>query len=154
MMDVLGIDFGGSGVKAAIVDTNTGELVSERHRIETPQPSTPGAVQKVIIDLIHHFKWKGKVGIGVPVVIKNGVVLTAANIDNSWIRFPADRLLSEETACEVVCVNDADAAGIAEVHFGAGAKVKGTVFILTVGTGIGTVILWINIWCQIWNWDI
>lgn len=138
-MDVLGIDFGGSGIKGAIVDTHTGELKTERHRIETPQPATPGAVHKVIMAIINHFNWNGKVGIGVPAVIKNGVVLTAANIDKSWIGYPANRLLSENTGCEVECINDADAAGIAEIHFGAGAKVKGVVFLLTVGTGIGTV---------------
>ncbi len=139
-MDVLGIDFGGSGIKGAIVDTKTGLLKTERHRIETPRPSTPKAVQVVILELIRHFNWSGKVGIGVPSVIKNGTVLTAANIDKSWIGQPINQQLSDETGCEVVCINDADAAGIAEVHFGAGAKVKGMVFLLTVGTGIGTVI--------------
>lgn len=139
-MDVLGIDFGGSGIKGAIVDTSTGLLKSERHRIATPQPATPKAVQLVIMELIKHFNWKGKVGMGVPSVIKNGTVLTAANIDESWIGQPINQQLSDETGCEVVCINDADAAGIAEVHFGAGAKVKGMVFLLTVGTGIGTVI--------------
>ncbi len=139
-MEVLGIDFGGSGIKGAIVDTKTGELVTERHRIETPQPATPEAVSEVIAELIQHFNWKGKVGIGVPAVVKNGVVLTAANIDDSWIGQTINKNLSEKTGCEVECVNDADAAGIAEIHFGAGAKAKGMVFLLTVGTGIGTVI--------------
>ncbi|WP_319502518.1 polyphosphate--glucose phosphotransferase [uncultured Draconibacterium sp.] len=139
-MEVLGIDFGGSGIKGAIVDTKTGELVTERHRIETPQPATPEAVAEVMAELTEHFNWKGKVGVGVPAVVKNGVMLTAANIDNSWIGQEVNKNLSEKTGCEVECVNDADAAGIAEIHFGAGAKVKGMVFLLTVGTGIGTVI--------------
>ena len=139
-MEVLGIDFGGSGIKGAIVDTKTGELVTERHRIVTPQPATPEAVSEVMAELIQHFKWKGKVGVGVPAVVKNGVVLTAANIDDSWIGQPINKQLSDKTGCEVECVNDADAAGIAEIHFGAGAKEKGMVFLLTVGTGIGTVI--------------
>lgn len=139
-MEVLGIDFGGSGIKGAIVNTKTGELVTERHRIATPQPATPDKVSEVIAELIHHFKWKGKVGIGVPAVVKSGVVLTAANIDKSWIGQAIDKNLSDKTGCEVACVNDADAAGIAEIHFGAGAKVKGMVFLLTIGTGIGTVI--------------
>ena len=139
-MEVLGIDFGGSGIKGAIVDTKTGELVTERHRIETPQPATPGAVAEVMAQLTEHFNWKGKVGVGVPAVVKSGVMLTAANIDKSWIGQEVNKQLSEKTGCEVECVNDADAAGIAEIHFGAGAKEKGMVFLLTVGTGIGTVI--------------
>ena len=139
-MEVLGIDFGGSGIKGAIVDTKTGELVTERHRIETPQPATPDAVAEVMAQLTHHFNWKGKVGVGVPAVVKNGVMLTAANIDKSWIGQEVNKQLSDKTGCEVECVNDADAAGIAEIHFGAGAKEKGMVFLLTVGTGIGTVI--------------
>ena len=139
-MEVLGIDFGGSGIKGAIVDTKTGELVTERHRIETPQPATPEAVAEVMAQLTHHFNWKGKVGVGVPAVVKNGVMLTAANIDKSWIGQEVNKQLSDKTGCEVECVNDADAAGIAEIHFGAGAKEKGMVFLLTVGTGIGTVI--------------
>jgi polyphosphate glucokinase len=139
-MEVLGIDFGGSGIKGAIVETKTGELVTERHRIETPQPATPDAVAEVMAQLTEHFNWKDKVGVGVPAVVKNGVMLTAANIDNSWIGQHVNKQLSDKTGCEVECVNDADAAGIAEIHFGAGAKEKGTVFLLTVGTGIGTVI--------------
>ncbi|WP_372652040.1 polyphosphate--glucose phosphotransferase [Draconibacterium sp.] len=139
-MEVLGIDFGGSGIKGAIVDTKTGELVTERHRIDTPQPATPDAVAEVMAELTEHFNWKGKVGVGVPAVVKNGVMLSAANIDNSWIGQEVNKQLSEKTGCEVECVNDADAAGIAEIHFGAGAKAKGMVFLLTVGTGIGTVI--------------
>ena len=139
-MEVLGIDFGGSGIKGAIVDTKTGELVTERHRIETPQPATPEAVAEVMAQLTDHFNWKGKVGVGVPAVVKNGVMLTAANIDKSWIGQKVNKQLSDKTGCEVECVNDADAAGIAEIHFGAGAKEKGMVFLLTVGTGIGTVI--------------
>lgn len=142
-MDVLGIDFGGSGIKGAIVNTTTGELKTERHRIVTPQPATPAAVADVISELIQYFNWKGKVGVGVPAVVKNGIVLTAANIDKKWIGTHADKLLSDKTGCEVRCVNDADAAGIAEVHFGAGAKEKGVVFLLTIGTGVGTV-LFIN----------
>nr|WP_320000464.1 ROK family protein [uncultured Draconibacterium sp.] len=139
-MEVLGIDFGGSGIKGAIVDTKTGELVTERHRIETPQPATPDAVAEVMAQLTDHFNWKGKVGVGVPAVVKNGVMLTAANIDKSWIGQEVNKQLSDKTGCEVECVNDADAAGIAEIHLGAGAKEKGMVFLLTVGTGIGTVI--------------
>lgn len=139
-MEVLGIDFGGSGIKGAIINTQTGELVTERHRIVTPQPATPEAVGDVIVELIQHFNWKGKVGIGVPAVVKSGIVLTASNIDKGWIGYEANQKLSEKTGCEVECVNDADAAGIAEIHFGAGSKEKGLVLLLTIGTGIGSVI--------------
>ncbi|RKD90923.1 polyphosphate--glucose phosphotransferase [Mangrovibacterium diazotrophicum] len=139
-MDVLGIDFGGSGIKGAIVDSTTGELRTERHRIETPQPAKPDAVLEVINEIISHFNWKGKVGIGIPGVVKNGVVLTAANIHKEWVGYPINKVFSEQTGCEVVGINDADAAGIAEIHFGAGSDEKGMVFLLTVGTGIGTVI--------------
>jgi polyphosphate glucokinase len=140
-MDVLGIDFGGSGIKGAIVNTQTGELVTERHRIATPQPATPEAVAEVISELIKHFNWKGNVGIGVPAVVKNGVVLTATNIHKSWIGYAANEKLSKETNCVVTCINDADAAGIAEVHFGAGANENGLIILLTIGTGIGSVIV-------------
>lgn len=139
-MEVLGIDFGGSGIKGAIVNTQTGELLTERHRIVTPQPATPAAVEEVIAELIQHFNWKGKVGIGVPAVVKNGVVLTAANIDKGWIGQHINKHLSKKTGCQVECINDADAAGIAEVHFGAGANTEGMVFLLTIGTGVGSVI--------------
>lgn len=139
-MEVLGIDFGGSGIKGAIVNTETGELVTERHRIVTPQPATPEDVNDVMVKLIEHFNWKGKVGIGVPAVVKSGMVLTASNIDDGWINYKADELLSKKTGCEVECVNDADAAGIAEIHFGAGAQQNGVVLLLTIGTGIGSVI--------------
>ncbi len=140
-MDVLGIDFGGSGIKGAIVDTNTGELRTDRFRIGTPQPATPASVLDVVNEIIHHFNWHGKVGIGIPGVVKNGIVLTAANIHDEWIGYPINKSFSEQTRCEVVGINDADAAGLAEVYFGAGNNEKGMVFLLlTVGTGIGTVI--------------
>jgi polyphosphate glucokinase len=139
-MEVLGIDFGGSGIKGAIVNTKTGELISERHRIETPKPSTPKAVGQVIVAIIEHFNWKGRVGIGVPAVVKRGVVLTASNIHKSWIGYRANFKLSKKTGCEVVCINDADAAGIAEIRFGAGSTETGVTMLLTIGTGIGSVL--------------
>lgn len=139
-MEVLGIDFGGSGIKGAVVNTETGELVTERHRIVTPQPATPKAVGDVIVELIEHFKWSGKVGVGVPAVVKSGVVLTASNIDKGWINYNANQKLSKKTGCVVECVNDADAAGIAEIHFGAGSILDGVALLLTIGTGVGSVI--------------
>lgn len=139
-MKILGIDFGGSGIKAAPINTKTGELVKERYRIETPQPATPEAVAGVVKELVKHFDWKGAVGIGFPAVIQGGVARTAANIDKSWIGTDVNRLLSETIKLPVFAVNDADAAGMAEMKFGAGKGFKGTVLLLTIGTGIGSVL--------------
>ncbi len=137
-MEVLGIDVGGSGIKGAIVDTITGNLVGERHRIETPQPATPDEIAEVIKQIVSHFKWKGKVGVGFPAAVQMGVVKTAANIDESWIGVHINSYLSAKTTCEVYVINDADAAGMAEISYGAGKDVPGTVMMITVGTGIGT----------------
>ena len=137
---ILGIDIGGSGVKGAVVHTKKGKLVTERYRIPTPQPATPEAVAEVIGKIVTHFKWKGPVGVGFPGVIQQGVARTAANVDDSWINKDLNSLFSEVTGCKVHVVNDADAAGMAEMKFGAGKGVKGTVILITVGTGLGTVI--------------
>ncbi|HAM97625.1 MAG TPA: polyphosphate glucokinase [Marinilabiliales bacterium] len=137
-MEVLGIDFGGTGIKGAPIDTTTAEILQERIRLETPQPSTPEAVADTIKQMIDHFQWKGKVGVGFPAVVQNGVVKTAANIDKSWIGVHVDQLLSLKTGCEVHAVNDADAAGMAELYHGAGKGNGGIVMLLTIGTGIGT----------------
>jgi len=137
---ILGIDIGGSGVKGAIVDTKKGELITERYRIPTPQPATPEAVAKVIQKITKHFNWKGPVGAGFPGVIQQGVARTAANVDDSWIDKDLNTLFSSATGCTVHVVNDADAAGMAEVKFGAGKGQKGTLLLVTVGTGLGTVI--------------
>jgi polyphosphate glucokinase len=137
---ILGIDIGGSGVKGAIVDTKKGELLTDRYRIPTPQPATPEAVAKVISKITKHFDWKGPVGAGYPGVIQHGIARTAANVDNSWINMDLNKLFSKATGCLVHVVNDADAAGMAEVKFGAGKGKKGTLLLVTVGTGLGTVI--------------
>ena len=134
----LGIDFGGSGIKGAPVDIKSGKLLEERYRIPTPEPSSPEAVAKTIKELVKHFKWKGIVGCGFPAVVQNGVVRTAANIDKSWINTDARKLFSETTKLPVWVTNDADAAGLAEVKFGAGAGFKGAIVVLTIGTGIGS----------------
>jgi len=136
---ILGIDIGGSGIKGAIVNTKTGELISERHRIPTPQPPTPEAVAEVIKEITGHFKWEGPVGIGYPGVIQHGVARTAHNVDKSWIDRDLNKLFSEVTGCTVHVVNDADAAGMAEMKFGEGKGHKGVVMLVTVGTGLGTV---------------
>lgn len=135
---VLGIDFGGSGIKGAPVDIKSGKLVEERHRIPTPEPSTPGEVAKTIKELVKHFNWKGIVGCGFPAVVQNGVVRSAANIDKSWVNTNARKLFSEVTKLPVWVANDADVAGLAEVKFGAGKGFKGAIVVLTVGTGIGS----------------
>ncbi|GAA0441572.1 polyphosphate glucokinase [Acrocarpospora corrugata] len=133
-MNVLGIDIGGSGIKGAPVDTKTGDLVEERHRIPTPQPSTPDAVAEVVQQIVKHFSWKGPIGITFPGVIINGEVRTAANVDRSWVGVDGRALFGKKTHV----LNDADAAGIAEMAFGAGQGHQGVVLLLTFGTGIGS----------------
>lgn len=137
-MHILGVDIGGSGIKGAIVDTLTGELISERHRIETPQPATPEAVAAVLAQLVLHFNWTGPIGCGFPAAIQQGVVRTAANISKSFIGVNIDKLFSEVTNCDCHILNDADAAGIAEMQFGEGAGQIGVVLLVTIGTGLGT----------------
>ncbi len=137
---ILGVDIGGSGVKAAIVDTKKGILLTERHRIATPSPATPEAVAKVMKEMAEHFSWKGPIGIGFPSVVQNGVVQTAANIDKKWIGVNAEQIFAESTGCNVHVLNDADAAGVAEIRFGAVRKHKGLVLLITVGSGIGVVL--------------
>jgi polyphosphate glucokinase len=137
-MDILGIDIGGSGIKGAPVDLNQGVLAAERLRIATPQPATPDAVADTVGRIIRHFNWTGPVGCGLPSVVQNGVARTAANIDSSWIGNDVRTLLSQRTGCPVTVINDADAAGIAEMRFGAGRGRNGTILMVTVGTGLGT----------------
>ncbi len=140
LKEVLGIDIGGSGVKGAIVDTKKGQLLTERYRIPTPQPATPEAVAAVIKKIAKHFEWSGPIGVGFPGVIQRGIARTAANVDDSWINKDLNKLFSKVTGCVVHVVNDADAAGMAEMKFGAGKGYPGTVMLITVGTGFGTVI--------------
>ena len=137
-MEILGVDVGGTGIKSAIVETTTGELVSERHRIETPQPATPAAVAGVLTDLIAHHQWRGPVGVGFPAAIQHGVVRTAANIDKSFIGLSLADYLTQETGLSCFVANDADVAGMAEMRFGAGKGNDGVVLIVTIGTGLGT----------------
>lgn len=138
-MKVLGLDVGGSGIKGAPVDTETGELLAERVRIKTPQPSTPEAIVATCVKVAEESGWDGgPVGCGFPAVIKDGVVKTAANIDDAAIGFDLGGRLSQEMGCDVRVVNDADAAGMAEVRWGAGRGIDGVVLMLTLGTGIGT----------------
>ncbi len=139
-MQVLGIDIGGSGIKGAVVDIDSGTLVTERHRIETPQPATPAAVAKTVAKLVKHFNWHGPVGFGFPAAIQHGLVRTAANIDHSFIGTNIETLFAQASGCPCYALNDADAAGVAEMRFGAGNGVNGAVLLVTIGTGLGTVL--------------
>jgi len=139
-MEILGIDIGGSGIKCAPVDVDSGALTAERFRVTTPQPSTPDAVGTAVAQAVKHFKWKGPIGCTFPAVIKNGVAYSAANVDKAWIGTNGEKLLKRKTRCPVLLINDADAAGIAEMTFGAGKDRAGVVFMLTFGTGIGSAI--------------
>ena len=133
-----GIDIGGTGMKAAPVDLDTGALCAERFRIDTPQPATPEAMAPVVKALVEHFAWTGPVGAAMPTVVRHGLVFSAANIHKSWIGTDADALFTNATGCDVAVVNDADAAGVAEITFGAGRGRRGVVLVLTFGTGIGS----------------
>ena len=134
---VLGVDIGGTGIKAAPVDVQKGELAGERLRILTPNPATPKAVADVVGEVVEHFDWKGPVGAAFPAVVKDGVTLTAANVDKEWIGANAGALFTERLNLPVTVLNDADAAGLAEMRFGAGRDRGGVVIIVTLGTGIG-----------------
>jgi polyphosphate glucokinase len=137
-MDILGIDIGGSGIKAAPVDLDSGALLAERYRLETPLPATPAAVSKTVAQVVDHFHWQGAIGCGMPAVVRRGYVMTAANIARTWIGQNAQSLFENATGCTVTVINDADAAGYAEMRFGAGRDIPGTVLLVTLGTGIGT----------------
>lgn len=133
-----GIDIGGSGIKAALVDTATGALLGPRARVATPRPATPGAVAEVVGRMVADAGWKGRVGAAFPAVVSHGVARSAANVDRSWIGADADALFTAATSAQVTVLNDADAAGLAEVRFGAARDVPGVVLLLTFGTGIGS----------------
>ena len=137
-MHVLGIDIGGSGIKAAPVDVTTGKLLADRQKIETPRPARPEAVRDVVKKLTTSFNWSGPVGITFPGVVTDGVTRTAANLGPAWIGLDAATLFTRAIGNPVRVLNDADAAGVAEMKFGAGVGEKGTVLMLTFGTGIGS----------------
>jgi polyphosphate glucokinase len=138
-----GIDFGGSGIKGAPVDLSRGEFAQERVRVDTPHPSTPDAVAEVFAELLAKFDDSdGPVGVTVPGVVRRGVVLSAANIDKAWVGEDADRLFTDRTGRDVHVVNDADAAGLAEVRYGAAKGRGGLVIVTTLGTGIGSALVY------------
>lgn len=139
-MYILGIDVGGSGIKGAPVDIKTGQLIKERYRIKTPKGAAPKPVAEVAAEIARSFHWKGPIGIGFPAPIKMGVAMMAANISKKWVGMDADVLFTQATGCHSTTINDADAAGLAEMEFGAGRGEYGTVIMITLGTGIGTAI--------------
>lgn len=139
-MQILGVDIGGSGIKGAIVDTQSGQLVSERYRLATPQPATPQAIAQTLAELVAHFNWQGAIGCGFPATIHHGVAKNASNIDASWINTDAAALFRQATGQPCFVLNDADAAGLAEMYYGAGQNRSGVVILITIGTGLGSAI--------------
>ncbi len=137
-MDAYGLDIGGSGIKGAPVDLDTGELTDERIKLDTPRPATPEAIVETAKKVVSQSGWDGPIGCGFPAVIKDGVAQTAANIEKAAIGFDFRQSLRKELDCPVSLVNDADAAGLAEMRWGAGREFEGVVLMLTLGTGIGT----------------
>jgi polyphosphate glucokinase len=139
-MEILGIDVGGSGIKGAPVNIETGQLTADRLRIKTPKWAEPKPVAEVVAQIAQSFAWKGRIGIGFPAPIKSGIARMAANISPLWIGVNAEELFTEATGCPCRVGNDADVAGLAEMTFGAGKDRAGTVIMITLGTGIGTAI--------------
>jgi polyphosphate glucokinase len=137
-MHALGIDIGGTGIKGAPVDVAAGKLLAERKKIATPHPALPAAVAEVVSQLVTSFEWSGPIGITFPGVVTNGVTRTAANLDPAWAGLDARALFAKAAGNPVQVLNDADAAGVAEMKFGAGVGEHGTVLMLTLGTGIGS----------------
>ncbi|MBW2690232.1 MAG: ROK family protein [Deltaproteobacteria bacterium] len=144
-MNILGIDIGGSAIKGAPVDTLRGRLCEERLQVPTPSPATPESIAASVTEIVRHFNWTGLIGCGLPAVIRNGIACTAANIDPSWIGTDVVGLFSARTGLDTTVLNDADAAGMAEMHYGAGSKATGTTIVVTAGTGLGTALFRNNI---------
>lgn len=141
---VLGIDIGGSGIKGAPVNLATGELAAERVRFETPEQSTPENIAKVVLEVVNEFIeliGDGPIGITIPAVVTHGTTRSAANIDKSWIDHPAEKTFEDVIGRDIVLVNDADAAGVAEVKYGAAKDHPGLVLLTTLGTGIGSALI-------------
>jgi polyphosphate glucokinase len=137
-MKVLGIDIGGSAIKGAPVETRTGRLLAERHRIPTPDALTPARMAKAVAELAAHFQWRGRIGIGFPGVIHGTRILTAANLHSRFVGCEGGKLFTRTTGCPVALVNDAAAAAVAEMRFGAGRGYMGKTLLLTLGTGVGS----------------
>jgi len=139
-VDILGIDIGGSGIKGAPVDTIGGKLLGERYRLATPRPAGPPDVARCVKKIARHFQWQGPIGCGFPAVVQQGVVRTASNIDKGWIGLDVQALFGESCGMPVNVINDADAAGLAEVNFGHGQQRSGSMVLITIGTGLGSAV--------------
>jgi polyphosphate glucokinase len=138
-MKALGIDIGGSALKGAPVDTSTGRLLAERHRIPTPEALSPAHMARAVKEMAAHFKWRGPIGVGFPGVVEDSArIMTAANVDPRFIKFDGAKAFGKATGCRVEMINDAAAAAIAEMRFGAGRGFMGKVLLLTLGTGVGS----------------
>ena len=135
-----GVDIGGTGIKGAPVDLATGKLTADRLRIATPHPATPAAVAAVVAEVVNHFNWTGPIGTAFPAAVKSGVAMTAANVDKSWIGTNIEGVIGAATGTKVSAINDADAAGVAELAYGVGKGQEGVVIMTTFGTGIGTAV--------------
>ncbi len=139
---ILGIDVGASGIKGALVNLEKGKLHGERFRIPTPQPSTPEHLATAFAEMAEFFNYKGPIGCGFPAIVKNGVALSAANIDPSWVNVNIEKTFGKSTDCPVFATNDADAAGIAEMRYGVGRGEEGLVMLITIGTGLGSALFY------------
>jgi polyphosphate glucokinase len=137
-MKVLGIDIGGSGIKGALVDSVTGEKLTKRHRIVTPEGRKPKDMARVVAELVKHFDHKGPIGVGFPTVIKNGVCKSPGNLHKKWLGVNVEKLFGEAIGQPVKVINDADAAGFASMNYGVGKGEKGLVVMITIGTGLGS----------------
>jgi polyphosphate glucokinase len=137
-MEVLGIDVGGTGIKGAIVNIESGHLVSEKYRLPTPKGAKPQEVAEVVATIVSHFNWKGKISCGFPAIISHGVALSSGNIHKSWRGLNVEELFSQRTGLDFKVANDADVAGLAEMTFGIGKGKQGLVFMITIGTGLGS----------------
>lgn len=140
-MEVLGLDIGGSGIKGAIVDSESGKLLTDRYRIDTPEGAEPDDVAKTVEKICQHFQYTGPVGVGFPSIVQHGIILSASNVSKNWIGKNINTLLSKQVGNQFYSLNDADAAGIAEMTHGIGKEYQsGVVILLTIGTGIGSAI--------------
>lgn len=137
----IGVDVGGTGIKAAVVDLSTGEVISERLRVDTPHPATPEAVRDGIVTVIDGLRVEAPIGVALPAVVQRGVTRTAANLDKTWLGASVEDVLGSALPGNPVYLNDADAAGLAEARFGAGRGERGLVIMVTLGTGIGTALI-------------
>lgn len=139
-MEILGIDVGGSGIKGALVNTKKGKLITDRYRLRTPSSRKPIPIARAVAKVAYHFSWQGPIGCGFPTVIHNGVAKLHGNLNEKWTNTDIEALLAEHTGCPVTVINDADAAGLAEMNFGAGEGQDGVVIVITIGTGLGTAV--------------